>query len=122
MQRIKSVLYFADSYEICTRKLTTHSNPGSKKKDEEITYGAGQGSRLGNNNVGGDVQTLYESTVQVPCTKVNLNVEIPVARNIPSDNAAHLEPKSTVLLRPSAFPIIHAASLELTQAEKSVGF
>ena len=85
-------------------------------------YGAGRGSRLGNNNVGGDVQALYESTAQVPCSKVNLNVEIPAARNIPSYNVAHLEPKLTVLLHPRAFPIIHANSLEVTQAEKNVGF
>lgn len=82
-------------------------------------------SRKGSNSDGDDQQTVYVSAVRVTCAKINLNIKTPVARSIPSCNVVHLKPKPTIcgfLHRPRAFAMIHANNLELTQAEKSMGF
>jgi hypothetical protein len=64
-------------------------------------------------------------TMEVLYTKVEMNIEILMARNIPSCNIAYLEPKPTmyrVLPCLMAFLISYVNNLEPTKAEKSMGF
>jgi len=98
-------------------------------------YATGQRNRLGNsnqaesqkgsNNAGGDNQTVYELAMQVLWTKINLNIEILMARNVPSYEIVYLKHMPTtyrILPRLIDFLISYVNNLEPIQVEKSMGF